>query len=147
MKRVSKAPITSVQSTYLQWISLQADTDHRLLKCTCSIFTSYSICCTKIRHFTYWEIQTLNWKQLRTFQPVLIPRRHILTILTFRLHPTHMAPFSVNMRRRYGSFVRLWVGLGLTLQSPVSRHPRLQHFMIQNSWITNHQRFRYRDKG
>jgi len=31
-------------------------------------------------------------------QPGLIPRRHILTLLTFRLHPTHMAPFSVNMR-------------------------------------------------
>jgi len=32
----------------------------------------------------------------------LIPRLHILTLLTVRLHSTHMAPFSVNMRRRYG---------------------------------------------
>jgi len=30
------------------------------------------------------------------FQRVLIPRRHILRL------PKHMAPFSVNMKRRYG---------------------------------------------
>ena len=33
----------------------------------------------------------------RNIEPDLIPRRHILTLLTFRLHPTHMAPFSINM--------------------------------------------------
>jgi len=33
----------------------------------------------------------------------LLPARshHILMLLTMPIHPTHMAPFSVNMRHRY----------------------------------------------
>ena len=52
-----------------------------------------------------------------TSQRILILGRHILTLLTFRLHRTHMAPFSVNMTRTelcsvMGRF-RSGVGLGL----------------------------------
>jgi len=33
------------------------------------------------------------------FQRILIPRRHTLTLLPMHIHPTHMAPFSVNITR------------------------------------------------
>jgi len=49
------------------------------------------------------------------FQPVLIPRLHILTLLTFRLHPMHMAPFSVNETQIYMGQKAPPSGLTLTL--------------------------------
>jgi len=40
-----------------------------------------------------------------SFQRILILGRHTLTLMTMRIHPTHMAPFSVNITHtEYGRF-------------------------------------------